>query len=117
PPYVPFYGATWGGASWSSFINANNFTGGCYSAQNNNPALCSDVTGQLILDPMNPHFWSNLPGAPADPYAIARYEFNMNNAIYGGGAGTAGSTADSYSVFYGDINTSSVTIYAGAGFL
>jgi YD repeat-containing protein len=29
PPYVPFYGATWGGASWSNFVNANNFATGC----------------------------------------------------------------------------------------
>lgn len=64
PPYVPFYGATWGGASWSSFINANNFTGGCYSAQNNNPALCSDA--MLQQDQQMREFWGpqyyDLPG-------------------------------------------------------
>ncbi len=29
PPYVPFYGATYGGLSWSTFTNANNFSQGC----------------------------------------------------------------------------------------
>jgi YD repeat-containing protein len=29
PPYMPFYGATYGGLTWNSFINANNFSGGC----------------------------------------------------------------------------------------
>ncbi|MCM3874744.1 MAG: hypothetical protein ND895_28960, partial [Pyrinomonadaceae bacterium] len=29
PPYVPFYGATYGGLSWNSFANANNLAAGC----------------------------------------------------------------------------------------
>ena len=29
PPYMPVYGATYGGLTWNSFINANNFSTGC----------------------------------------------------------------------------------------
>lgn len=29
PPYVPMYGATYGGASWNTFSNANNLAAGC----------------------------------------------------------------------------------------
>lgn len=29
PPNMPVYGATYGGVSWSSFVNANNFSSGC----------------------------------------------------------------------------------------
>ena len=29
PPNMPFYGATYGGVSWNSFTNANNFSTGC----------------------------------------------------------------------------------------
>jgi YD repeat-containing protein len=45
PPYVPFYGATWGGLSWSNFINANNLSAGCQ--WNGRAALCSDVRRNL----------------------------------------------------------------------
>jgi len=62
-------------------------------------------------------FWANLPGAPPDPYAETRYVFNMNNSIYGGSSGQSGHAPDSYDVFYGDIYSSSVTIYAGTAFL
>ena len=61
PPYVPFYGATWGGASWSSFVNANNFSTGCYSADNNSPAPCNSAAQRFNQD-----FWSNLPGYHGD---------------------------------------------------
>lgn len=60
PPYVPFYGATYGGLSWNSFINANNFSGGCYDAQNRNPALCE------MARRMTQEFIGNLPGAHDD---------------------------------------------------
>jgi hypothetical protein len=30
PPNIPFYGATYGGASWNSFTDANNLTTGCF---------------------------------------------------------------------------------------
>jgi YD repeat-containing protein len=62
PPYMPFYGATYGGASWNSFTNANNFSGGCNSAANNNPALCND----RMLELMGAEFVSNLPGQHDD---------------------------------------------------
>src|SRR5437870_4899930 len=58
PPYHPFYGATYGGASWNSFTNANNLSSGCYSAANNNPTVCND----RMLEVMGPDFVSNLPG-------------------------------------------------------
>jgi YD repeat-containing protein len=116
PPYTPFYGATYSGLTWNSFINANNFSSGCYSAENNNPTICNDAL-QTQMEKMGPAFWANLPGAPPDPYAVARYEFNMNNSIYAGSSGQSGSAPDSYDVFYGDIYSSSVTIYAGAAFL
>ncbi len=43
PPNMPFYGATYGGVSWNSFTNANNFSSGCFSAQNNNRESCNDT--------------------------------------------------------------------------
>ena len=113
PPYMPVYGATYGGVTWNAFINANNFSGGCYSAQNNNATICNGAL-QEQMSRMGPAFWANQPGAPPDPYAQARYEFNMNNSIYGSSSGQSGSAPDSFDVFYGDIYTSSVTIYAGA---
>ncbi|HEX6716097.1 MAG TPA: hypothetical protein VF088_03260 [Pyrinomonadaceae bacterium] len=69
PPYFSFSGPGYSAAGWTSFVNANNFSGGCYSAQNNNPALCSDVARQLTLDPFNVEFWSNLPGVQNELWA------------------------------------------------
>ena len=66
---------------------------------------------------MGSAFWGNLPGAPDDPQAETRYVFNMNNSIYGGSSGQSGYAADSYDVFYGDIYSSSVTIYGGGAFV
>ena len=66
PPYIPVYGATYGGVTWNLFINANNFSGGCYSAENSNPALCNDMARELARDRLNGDFWSNLPGFHED---------------------------------------------------
>jgi YD repeat-containing protein len=41
PPYMPVYGATYGGVSWNSFINANNFSGGCII--DGRPADCNKL--------------------------------------------------------------------------
>jgi hypothetical protein len=116
PPYMPVYGATYGGLTWNSFINANNFSSGCYSAQNNNPSICNGALQEQMAR-MGSAFWGNLPGVPPDPYAESRYVFNMNNSIYGGSSGQSGYAPDSHDVFYGDIYSSSVTVYAGAAFL
>jgi hypothetical protein len=45
PPNMPVYGATYGGLSWNSFINANNFSQGC--VVDGRPALCTDLTDKL----------------------------------------------------------------------
>jgi YD repeat-containing protein len=116
PSYIPMYGATYSGVTWSSFINANNFSGGCYSAQNNNPTICSGALEEQMAT-MGGGFWANLPGAAADPYSQVRYEYNMNDSIYGPSDEQSGSDPDSGDVYYGDIYTSNVTIYAGAAFV
>ncbi len=41
PPYIPMYGATYGGVTWNSFINANNFAGGCLL--DGRPADCNTL--------------------------------------------------------------------------
>jgi hypothetical protein len=61
PPNIPFYGATYGGASWSSFADANNLSNGCMAASGN-PADCDFVSHQGMTD----DFWSNLPGVYDD---------------------------------------------------
>lgn len=75
PPYVPFYGATWGGASWSSFVNANNFSTGCYSADNNSPAPCNSAAQRFNQD-----FWSNLPGYHGD-LGDAEHNYDVHAGI------------------------------------
>ena len=72
PGYTPVYGPPYGSLSSNSFINANNFAGGCYSAANNNPALCSDAAARFNeAHPLeyNENFWSNLPGSHDDLWA------------------------------------------------
>jgi hypothetical protein len=50
PQNMPFYGATYGGVTWNSFTNANNFSSGCYSAQTNNRENCNDAMRRVIGD-------------------------------------------------------------------
>ena len=84
PGYTPVYGPPYGWLGQSSFTNGNNFSGGCYSAQNNNPALCSDVAQQLVLARFNPEFWSNLPGAHNDnKYAEGIYNGHVDDIFRG----------------------------------
>ena len=56
PPYVPFYGATYGGASWNSFSLANNLAAGCNYL--GTPMDCSSA----MIKTMGLEFASNLPG-------------------------------------------------------
>ena len=84
PGYTPVYGPPYGWLAQNSFTNANNFSGGCYSAQSNNPALCSDVAQQVGLDRFNPEFWSNLPGAHNDnEYAQGIYNSHVDEIFRG----------------------------------
>jgi YD repeat-containing protein len=84
PGYTPVYGPPYGWLTQSSFTNGNNFSGGCYSVQNNNPALCSDVAQQLYLEKFNPEFWSNLPGAHTDnQYAEGIYNSHVDEISRG----------------------------------
>jgi YD repeat-containing protein len=49
PPYTPFYGATYGGVTWNSFINANNFSAGCLL--DGRPTDCNRVQFALQNNP------------------------------------------------------------------
>src|SRR5207237_2744786 len=78
PPYFSFSGPGYSTAGWYEFINANNFSGGCYSAENNNPAICNDVVQRLLDDPFHmvefkPDFLSNLPGARQEMWAAENH--------------------------------------------
>ena len=60
PPYMAFYGSTYGGVSWNSFSQANNLAAGCnYKGA---PTACnSDMIATMGLA-----FAANLPGAHLD---------------------------------------------------
>jgi len=45
PPYMPVYGATYGGLSWNSFTNANNFSQGCIV--DGVPGSCRDLDWKI----------------------------------------------------------------------
>src|SRR5205814_3025537 len=72
PPYVPFYGASWGGASWNSFATANNLAAGC-----NVGGFPMDCSRAMIAN-MGIEFVMNLPGSHLDNvYAEASYASNF----------------------------------------
>jgi len=60
PSYIPFYGATWGGASWSSFSLAQNLATGC-----NFRGVPTDCSSAMVQT-MGLEFAANLPGAHLD---------------------------------------------------
>ena len=49
PSYIPVFGATYAGITSNSFINANNFSGGCLL--DGRPANCNSVRFQLQNNP------------------------------------------------------------------
>ena len=60
PPYMPVYGATYGGLSWNSFANANNLAAGCNVG--GFPMDCS----RAMIGAMGLEFAMNLPGLHLD---------------------------------------------------
>ncbi|MCM3872157.1 MAG: hypothetical protein ND895_15850, partial [Pyrinomonadaceae bacterium] len=77
PPYVPFYGATYGGVTLSAFITANNLSSGCYSATSGAPDTCSNA----MLQRMSWEFVSNLPGFSGNQVkAEDEHAFNYRRA-------------------------------------
>jgi len=73
PPYIAFYGATWGGASWSSFSNAQNLATGC-----NFRGVPTDCSSAMVQT-MGLEFAANLPGAHLDnALAESRYSKDVN---------------------------------------
>ena len=75
PPYHPFYGATYGGASWNSFSLANNLAAGCNYL--GTPMDCSSA----MIKTMGLEFASNLPGFYLDnAYAEQGYNNYVRDA-------------------------------------
>lgn len=71
---MPFYGATYGGVSWNSFIDANNLSTGCYSADKRTAAVCNEEQAKS----MGEGFWGNLPQNHDDAwYAEHMYHENV----------------------------------------
>ena len=60
PPYIPFYGASYGGLSANSFTNANNLAAGCNIG--GAPIDCN----RAMIGAMGLAFASNLPGFHLD---------------------------------------------------
>lgn len=72
PPYTPFYGATYGGLSYSAFMNANNLAAGCNVG--GFPMDCS----RAMIGAMGLDFATNLPGSHLDNLnAEASYASNF----------------------------------------